>query len=54
MIAFTQELWEQLAGALAGGDWEILVAEARDRSAIDVNGQPATVRDTVLRAARRR
>jgi hypothetical protein len=44
---------EQLAGALAGGDWEVLVAEARDRSAKDVDGQPTTVRDTVLRAARR-
>jgi hypothetical protein len=36
------------------GDWEILVAEAQDRSAQDLDGQPATVRDTVLRAARRR
>jgi SAM-dependent methyltransferase len=44
---------EQLAGALARGDWDVLVAEARDRSAKDVDGQPTTVRDTVLRAARR-
>ena len=45
---------EQLAGALAGGDWEIVVAETQDRSAKDLDGQPATVRDTVLRAVRRR
>jgi SAM-dependent methyltransferase len=45
---------DQLASSLAGGDWEILVAEAQDRSAQDLDGQPTTVRDTVLRAARRR
>ena len=44
---------EQVAASLNPGEWEIRVASAMGRSAIDVDGQPVTVRDTVLRAARR-
>jgi SAM-dependent methyltransferase len=43
----------QLAAALDPGDWEILVATAVGRSATDLDGQPVTVQDTVLRARRR-
>jgi len=45
---------EQMAASLDPGDWEIVVASAIGRSATDLDGQPVTVRDTVLRAARRR
>ena len=44
---------EQLAASLDPGEWEIRVASAIGRSAIDMDGRPVTVRDTVLRAARR-
>jgi len=43
----------QLAAALDPGDWEILVATAIGRPATDLDGQPVTVKDTVLRARRR-
>jgi SAM-dependent methyltransferase len=43
---------EQLAAALGPGEWEILVATAVGRPAADLDGQPTTVRDTVLRARR--
>jgi SAM-dependent methyltransferase len=43
---------EELAASLDRGEWEILLASSLDRSAI-VDDQPVTVRDTVLRAARR-
>jgi SAM-dependent methyltransferase len=45
---------EQLAAALDPDAWEILVASAISRQATDLDGQPVTLRDTVLRAARRR
>jgi SAM-dependent methyltransferase len=45
---------EDIAASLEPGRWEVRVAEASGRSAIDHDGQPVTVRDTVLRAARRR
>jgi SAM-dependent methyltransferase len=44
---------EQLAASLDPGEWEIRVASAVGRSAIDLDGRPVTIRDTVLRAARR-
>ncbi len=44
---------EDLAASLDPGEWRIRVASATGRSAIDPDGQPVTVRDTVLRAARR-
>jgi SAM-dependent methyltransferase len=44
---------EDIASSLAPGGWEVIVAEAPGRSATDLDGQPVTVRDTVLRAARR-
>ena len=44
---------EDIAASLGPGQWEVRVAEASGRSAIDHDGQPVTVRDTVLRAARR-
>jgi SAM-dependent methyltransferase len=43
----------QLAAQLDPGDWDILVAAAIGRPATDLDGQPVTVTDTVLRAARR-
>ena len=45
---------EDIAASLDPGEWEIIVADAVGRSATDPDGQPVTVRDTVLRAARRR
>ena len=44
----------QLAALLDPGDWEILVAAAIVRPATDLDGQPVTITDTVLRAARLR
>jgi len=44
----------QLAAGLDPGDWEILVAAAVGRPATDLDGQPVTITDTVLRASRRR
>jgi SAM-dependent methyltransferase len=43
---------EQLAAALDPAEWEILVAAAIGRPATDLDGQPVTLRDTVLRARR--
>ncbi len=43
---------EQLAALLDPGSWKILVASAIGR-ATDLDGHPVTVKDTVLRAARR-
>ena len=43
----------QLAAALDPGDWEVLVATAIGRPATDLDGQPVTLKDTVLRARRR-
>jgi hypothetical protein len=45
---------EAIAASLDPGRWEVVVADAPGRSATDLDGQPVTVRDTVLRAARRR
>jgi SAM-dependent methyltransferase len=45
---------EDIAASLEPGRWEVRMAEASGRSAIDHDGQLVTVRDTVLRAARRR
>jgi SAM-dependent methyltransferase len=45
---------EDIAASLEPGRWEVRVAEAPGRSAVEQDGQPVTVRDTVLRAARRR
>ncbi len=44
---------EEMAGVLDPGRWEILVATAVGRPAKDLDGQPVTVTDTVLRARRR-
>ena len=46
-------LAERLAADLDPADWEVVVAEAFDRPARDLDGQTVTVRDTVLRATRR-
>jgi SAM-dependent methyltransferase len=45
---------EQLAALLDAASWEIAVADAVRRPAADLDGQPVTVTDTVLRAVRRR
>ena len=44
---------EQLAALLDPGSWKILVASAIGLPATDLDGHPVTVKDTVLRAARR-
>jgi 2-polyprenyl-3-methyl-5-hydroxy-6-metoxy-1,4-benzoquinol methylase len=43
---------EDLAAALDPGAWKIAVASSFPRSATDLDGQPTTIRDVVLRAAR--
>jgi SAM-dependent methyltransferase len=43
----------ELTAALDPGSWDILVAGAIGRPATDLDGQPVTVTDTVLRAVRR-
>ena len=43
----------RLAAALDPGGWDILVADAIPRQVTALDGQPATIKDTVLRAARR-
>jgi SAM-dependent methyltransferase len=45
---------EDIATSLDPGRWEVRVAEGAGRSAEDFDGQQVMVRDTVLRAARRR
>lgn len=44
---------QQVAAALPGAKWDIEVAEDFPRTVINLDGEPTTVRDTVLRAARR-
>jgi SAM-dependent methyltransferase len=44
---------EDLAASLGPDSWEIIETSAPARSAKNTDGQPVTVRDTVLRAARR-
>jgi SAM-dependent methyltransferase len=44
----------EVAAVLDQDRWEIVVAEAIERQATDLDGQPATAKDTVLRAVRRR
>ena len=44
---------EDLAASLDPGEWEITETGSPLRSAKNLDGQPVTVRDTVLRAARR-
>jgi SAM-dependent methyltransferase len=43
----------QVAAALDADSWEIVVADAIEREATNLDGQPATAKDTVLRAVRR-
>jgi SAM-dependent methyltransferase len=45
---------ELLTSALDPGDWEIVVSSAVERAETDLDGQPTTVRDTVVRARRRK
>ena len=45
---------EDIAASLEADRWEVRVAEGAGRSAKDLDGQQMMVRDTVLRAARRR
>jgi SAM-dependent methyltransferase len=44
---------EQLGAALDPAHWEIVVVGAFEREATDLDGKPATVKDSVLRATRR-
>jgi SAM-dependent methyltransferase len=44
---------EEIAAALDPDEWEIVVCEARPRPARDTDGNPVTVRDSVVRARRR-
>jgi len=43
---------EEMAAGLDPEAWEIVLATAIGRPAVDLDGQPVTVRDTVLRARR--
>ena len=45
---------DELAALLDDADWEILTAAAPQRSVTGPEGTPVTIRDTVLRARRRR
>jgi SAM-dependent methyltransferase len=44
---------EEMAATFDAGRWEVQVASAFARPALDMDGQPTTVKDTVLRVARR-
>ena len=44
---------DQVAAVLAPDDWQIVVAAAPGRQALDPDGRPITIRDAVLRAQRR-
>jgi hypothetical protein len=44
---------EEVADSLDGGQWDVLVTEARPRTAGEHEGAGITVRDAVLRARRR-
>ncbi len=44
---------EDLAARLDPGQWDVVVAGAVERAVTDLDGQPATVKDGVLRAVRR-
>jgi len=44
---------EQLAETLDSDQWQVVVADAIGRPATDLDGQPVTVTDAVLRAVRR-
>ena len=44
---------EEVAAVLPAQEWDVLEAAAPERSAIDPEGEPTTVRDTVLLALRR-
>jgi SAM-dependent methyltransferase len=43
----------EVAAVLDASGWDIVVAKAIEREATDLDGRPATVKDTVLRAVRR-
>jgi SAM-dependent methyltransferase len=45
---------DQIAAALEPDDWQIVVAAAPARQALDPDGRPVTIHDAVLRAQRRR
>lgn len=44
----------EVAAVLDPDGWQIVVAEAIERAVTDLDGRPATAKDTVLRAVRRR
>jgi SAM-dependent methyltransferase len=44
---------EDIAASLDRDEWDVMVADGTGRS-VEIDGEPVTVRDTVLRAARRR
>jgi hypothetical protein len=44
---------EEIAGSLDAGEFEIVLAGAVERPATGVDGEPVTVKDTVVRAVRR-
>jgi len=45
---------DQIAAALEPAAWQIIVAAAPERQALDPDGRPVTIRDAVLRAQRRK
>jgi len=44
---------EQVAATLEPGEWQIVVAAAPERQAVDPDGRPVSIRDAVLNATRR-
>jgi SAM-dependent methyltransferase len=45
---------DQVAAVLEPADWQVLVAAAPERQALDPDGRPLTIHDAVLRAQRRK
>jgi SAM-dependent methyltransferase len=45
---------DQIAATLDPADWQIVVAAAPERQALDPDGRPVTIHDAVLHAVRRR
>ena len=45
---------DEVADVLEPGDWQIVVAGAPERQALDPDGRPVTISDAVLHAVRRR
>ena len=45
---------EEIVATLEAGEWQVVVAAAFERQAVDPEGRPVSIRDSVLRATRHR